>query len=240
MSGWGIFIPAYNAARHLPEVIGRIPAVLWQEIERVWIIDDGSTDATLQTAHDLCEKNDKISVHHFENNQGYGAVVRRGIAYARSLGCSAAICLHGDAQYPPELLGTLMAHMRAFSLDIVQGSRHAAGTALAGGMPVYKFIAGKILTALENGVFGLSMSDYHSGYLCYSRRAITTIRFDRLSRSFDFDLEVLATARCSGLAIGECAIPTRYADEVSYLNPFVYGLRVLRVLYRYMRGRYRQ
>jgi hypothetical protein len=105
-------------------------------------------------------------------------------------------------------------------------------------MPLYKYAANAVLNVIENGVLGLALSDYHSGYLVYGPRALASLPFSRLSDSFDFDLEVLAAARARGLAIGEAPIPTHYGDEVSHLNPLTYGLRVLRVLWRYGRGRY--
>ena len=121
----------------------------------------------------------------------------------------------------------------------LQGSRHKDDTALAGGMPKYKWLSGKILTWMENRTFGLRMTDYHSGFLVYSRRAASTIPFDQLSTYFDFDLEVIASARARGLMVDELGIPTRYADEDSHLNPIWYGLRCLRVMIRYRMGRYR-
>ena len=105
-------------------------------------------------------------------------------------------------------------------------------------MPFYKLVGGKILTALENIVLGLSMTDFHSGYIFYSRRAINEIPFDTLSRYFEFDFEVIVCARKRWMNIDELAIPTRYAGEKSYLNPVVYGLRVLLVLYKSLRGAY--
>jgi hypothetical protein len=95
-----------------------------------------------------------------------------------------------------------------------------------------------MLTIIENKIFKLSLTDYHSGYVCYSKKAIEQLSFLKLSNSFDFDLEIIASARKLGLKIGEIGIPTRYADEISYLNPMIYGLRVLRVLFRYTRGYY--
>jgi hypothetical protein len=123
--------------------------------------------------------------------------------------------------------------------DILQGSRIASGTALSGGMPLYKYLAGRALTFFENRVFGLHMTDYHSGFLLYSRKALDTIRFERLSAGFDFDLEVIASARAQGLVVGELPIPTRYAGEVSHLNPVAYGFSVLGVMAKYLVGRYR-
>jgi hypothetical protein len=96
-----------------------------------------------------------------------------------------------------------------------------------------------MLTWLENKAFGLKLTDYHSGFLLYSRRAVATLPFERLSTYFDFDLEVIACARARGLKVAELGIPTRYAGEVSHLNPVWYGLRCLRVLLRYKLGRYR-
>src|SRR5262249_16307088 len=143
------------------------------------------------------------------------------------------VCLHADGQYPPESIGKFINFMVENSVDILQGSRHKDGTALAGNMPLYKYFFGKWLVRLENTIFDLHMTDYHSGFLFYSRRAVSTIPFQLLSSSFDFDLEVIASARARNLNIRELAIPTHYGNEKSYLNPVSYGLRVLRVLFRY-------
>jgi hypothetical protein len=105
-------------------------------------------------------------------------------------------------------------------------------------MPLYKYVANAVLNRLENFTFGLSMTDYHSGYLVYGRRVLHGVSFARLSDSFDFDLEVIASARAAGLAVAEAAIPTHYGDEVSHLRPIPYGLRVLRVLWRFQQGHY--
>jgi hypothetical protein len=94
------------------------------------------------------------------------------------------------------------------------------------------------LNRLENATLGLSMTDYHSGYLIYSRRVLADVPFQRLSDSFDFDLEMIAAARARRLAVAEAPVPTHYGDEVSHLNPITYGLRVLRVMWNYRRGRY--
>jgi hypothetical protein len=105
-------------------------------------------------------------------------------------------------------------------------------------MPLYKYVAGRVLTAVENAAFGLRMTDCHSGYLCYGRRALDRVPFEALSDGFDFDLEVIAASRALGLGVGEVPVPTQYADEVSHLNPAAYGLNALRVVARYSTGRY--
>ena len=233
-----IFIPAYNAAETLPSVIDRIEPDLWKSVNRVYMINDGSTDRTTEVMGEIAIKNSSCVPVSQKVNLGYGATVKHGLALCRNDGCAFAVCLHADGQYPPESIKLFVATMRRDGVDLMQGSRIASGTALSGGMPLYKYAAGRLLTALENRIFRLAMTDYHSGFLVYGRRTLDTVPFDRLGGGFDFDLEVIATARLAGLRIGELPIPTRYAGEKSYLNPMVYGMRVLRVLIRYHTGRY--
>ncbi len=235
-----IFVPAYNAGGHLEETIVRIPESIWPEVRSCWIINDGSSDRTGEIAEDLSKRNNRIRPVHFPENRGYGAVVRRGLALCREDSCEVAACLHGDGQYPPESIPEFFETVLSDGFDILQGSRIASGTALSGGMPLYKYIAGRALTFFENSVFGLAMSDYHSGYLFYSRSALSQIPFERLSGSFDFDLEVIASARARGMKVGELPIPTRYADEESHLRPIRYGLRVVGVMGKYLMGGYRE
>lgn len=235
-----IFIPAYNAAATLPEVLKRIPRDLWADMGTVVVVDDGSRDGTSAAVRDLMGKYPKLALQTFERNRGYGSAVRRGLGICRETGSAFVACLHADGQYPPEKLVQFLAYMERYQVDILQGSRHKEGTARQGGMPRYKVAAGKALTWMENRCFGLDLTDYHSGFLLYSRKALRSIPFERLSPYFDFDLEVIASARALGLKVDELAIPTRYAGERSYLNPVRYGLRALRVMARYRLGRYRE
>ena len=234
-----IFIPAYQAEHTLADVIARIPEELWPSLPAVMIINDGSTDGTDRVGKELSEQHPAVQLHNQPENQGYGAAVRRGLALALDTDAEYVVCLHADGQYPPEKLPEFLPYMKAHGVDVLQGSRHKDGTARQGGMPFYKIVAGRILTWLENRSFGLEMTDYHSGFMLYSRKAVETIPFDELSTYFDFDLEVIATARARGLVIHELGIPTRYADEESHLNPIWYGLRCLRVMARFLLGRYR-
>lgn len=235
-----IFIPAYNAGKFLGDVIERIPDSCWSKVLKVFIINDGSSDDTQEVIEKLERSKSQIQGYSFSSNKGYGSVVRKGIELCISTDCTYAVCLHGDGQYPPEKIPEFISYMYSNHIDILQGSRHAQNTALKGGMPLYKYFAGKFLTLLENFVFGLSMTDYHSGYLLYSKRALLAVPFEHLSKSFDFDLEVIASAKSLNLKIDEQPIPTRYADEESYLNPINYGFRVLYVLWKYLRGYYKK
>jgi glycosyltransferase involved in cell wall biosynthesis len=234
----GIVIPAYNAGQTLSAVIARLPYGAGQPLPRTWIVDDGSTDQTAEVARGLARSRPELELKQLPRNGGYGSAVKCGLAAARAEGVDVAVCLHADGQYAPELLPALVSALVDRRLDILQGSRIASGTALSGGMPLYKYLANRALTTLENRVYGLRLSDYHSGYLLYSRRALTTLPFEQFSSSFDFDLEVIAASRALGMAIGEYPIPTHYGDEISHLEPITYGLRALRVMVNYLRGHY--
>lgn len=232
----GVLVPAYNAERTLAGVLQRIPARLVPE--RIVVVNDGSRDGTARVARELARRDGRLELVDLPRNRGYGGAVKQGMRALLATTVEVAVCLHADGQYAPELLPELLAELERRELDILQGSRIASGTALSGGMPLYKYVAGRGLTALENLTLGLAMTDYHSGYMLYRRRALERIPFERLSDSFDFDLEMIAAGRARGLRIGEHPVPTRYADEVSHLNPVTYGLRVLRVMFRYLAGRY--
>ena len=234
-----VFIPAYNAAATIRGVVERIPDDAWRLIDAVHVIDDGSSDDTAAITKLLEKEYPKVRLHSLHPNQGYGEAVRQGMTRCLASGSDYVACLHADGQYPPEQLSEFVQCMHTRGIDVLQGSRHKAGSALAGGMPFYKYVAGKCLTWLENKTFGLRMTDYHSGFLVYSRRALLTVPIDRLSSYFDFDLELIAWASSKGLVVDELAIPTRYAGEVSHLNPIWYGLRTLGVMGRYVSGRYR-
>ncbi len=233
-----IFIPAYNAAAHIKKVINRFPELLWENIHQIYIINDGSVDSTKEIIEALSGDYSKICPIHFERNQGYGTVVKTGLGLCKDDGCDFAVCLHADEQYPPEYIMQMVDVMEKEKVDLMQGSRIGSGTALSGGMPLYKYIAGVCLVKLENLVFRMQLTDYHSGFLIYNRQTLDNLSFDKLSNSFDFDLEAIASARTRNLKIAEYPVPTRYAQEISYLNPVTYGLRVLKVIFKYLCGAY--
>ena len=237
-----IFVPAYNVEKTLGEVLSRIDESVLAR-SHVLVIDDGSRDGTAQAFERFmssgaenteCAENARDLESHFEylkfeQNSGYGAVVKKGIAEGLASGAAFIACLHGDGQYPAEKLRDFFDEMENRNLDLLQGSRHAvAGSAKAGNMPLYKRIGGAFLTALENLVFRVKLTDRHSGFIVYSSRFLKTIDLNRLSPSFDVDLELISIADARHFAIAELPIPTRYADEKSNLNVVTYGLRVLR------------
>jgi glycosyltransferase involved in cell wall biosynthesis len=233
-----VVVPAYNAARHLPGVVERILAHRPAGLERIVVVDDGSADDTAAVAAKLAADARILDVIRRPRNGGYGAAMKDGLAAARAAGADHVATVHADGQYGPEVLPALLDALDRRGLDLLQGSRISGGGARSGGMPRYKIAGNWALNQLERRVLGLPLTDFHSGYLLYGPRALDALPFARLSDSFDFDLEAIAAARARGLAVGESPIPTHYGDEISYLNPLTYGLRVLRVLWRFKRGAY--
>jgi glycosyltransferase involved in cell wall biosynthesis len=232
-----VVMPAYEAERHVAAVIARLRA-LELPLAQIIVVNDGSRDGTREAVAALA--NGRIPVRLIDRplNGGYGAAMKDGLDAAKACDPEIVATVHADGQYSPEALPELVASLRARALDLLQGSRIAGGSALAGGMPRYKYVANALLNRLENHTLGLQLTDYHSGYLLYARRALAQLPFRTLSDSFDFDLECIAAARCRGLRVGEAPIPTHYGDEVSHLQPIAYGMRVLRVLWNYRRGQY--
>jgi glycosyltransferase involved in cell wall biosynthesis len=198
-----VVIPAYNAARHIEGVLGRVEQLADVALSRVIVVNDGSTDATLARVAAARFTRAPLELVDRPANGGYGAAMKDGLMAAVRSGAELVACVHADGQYSPEALPRLAQR--------------------SGGMPLYKIAANAVLNRIENSTLGLRMTDYHSGYLVYGRRALE-LPFHSLSNSFDFDLEVIACARARGLAVGE--------------EPITYGLRVLRVMWRYRRGHY--
>ncbi len=234
-----IAMPAYNAGATIESVFRRIPAEVLQRVRRSVVVNDGSTDDTDEALDRLAgEWPGLIRLRH-PRNRGYGAAQKTLLDAARREDADAVIVLHADGQYAPERIPALLEPLDDGTAELVQGSRLLGGTALAGGMPRYKYVANRTLTRIENAAFGLSLAEYHSGFMVYSRVLLEAVDYRTLSDSFDFDLEMIAAARTGGYRIREVAIPTRYADEVSHVRSIPYGLRVLRVVCRYLRGHYR-
>jgi glycosyltransferase involved in cell wall biosynthesis len=238
--GWlAIAIPAYNAAATLEGVFERLPPEIVARDPRYIVVNDGSTDATAAVARRLQSRFPRLELVEHARNRGYGGAAQTGLARALEVGADVVAWLHGDGQYAPESLPALLAPLEADRADIVQGSRFRGGGALGGGMPVYKYVANRGLTWMENRVFGLRLAEYHSGYMLYRRAALEAIPFRSFTtRGFVFDQEMLVAARILGLRVLDLPIPTRYAGEVSHLRPIPYGVAVLRLMGRYLRGDY--
>ncbi len=240
MSAENIFVlmPAYNAGATVEKVFARIPEEARQRIHRFAVVNDGSKDDTAAALSRLAQKLPNLTILDHGVNRGYGEAIKTLLRFALKEGAGVGIVLHADGQYSPEKIPEMLVPFDRGDADIVQGSRMLGGGALKGGMPLYKFICNKCLTAIENFAFGMKLAEYHSGYMIYSRNAMEKIPFEKLSNSFDFDLEMLVLAHVKGLKIREIAIPTIYAGEKSHLNPIQYGFDVLSIVKEYRRGKY--
>ncbi|MCS6894901.1 MAG: glycosyltransferase family 2 protein [Bacteroidia bacterium] len=220
-----VVLPAYNAEATLARTLGEIDQSI---IDEIVLVDDASSDRTVELAHKLGIRH--IVVH--ERNKGYGGNQKTCYDYALRIGADIVIMLHPDYQYTPKLL-PVMAYMIASGLyDVVLGSRILGGGALKGGMPLYKYIANRFLTAFQNFFLGAKLSEYHTGYRAYSRHVLESLRWQLNSDDYIFDNEFLSQVIYAGFRIGEVSCPTRYFPEASSINfhrSVKYGMGVLRV-----------
>lgn len=233
-----IVMPAYNAAKTIESVFDRIPKDFWHKIDHVLIVNDGSKDNLPEVIGRIRKKYHKIGVLTHPQNRGYGAAQKTGFTEAVRLGADIAVLLHSDGQYAPEILQKMVAPIENGEADVVLGSRMLGGGALKGGMPLYKYLGNRGLTIIENLAYGMHISEYHTGYMIYSRKALATIPFTRLSNTFHFDGEMVMMSGKKRLRIREVPIPTRYAEEKSHLKPIKYGIDVLKIIWRNWMGKY--
>jgi glycosyltransferase involved in cell wall biosynthesis len=233
-----IVIPAYNAAQTLPSVLARITPEVYQEVLGILIIEDVDPKTPRSSTPELQVKYPKIEVL-VRDHAGYGGAQKKGFRRALELDADIAVLLHADGQYAPEIMAGLYAPLVKDEVDVVLGSRMKTfGSAIRGGMPVYKFIANIFLTMIENIVYGLNLSEYHSGYMLYSRKALETVPFEKLSNDFHYDGEMLLVAGKKKLRIADIPIPTHYGTEKSNVKPIPYGFEVLGVIFKYLQGKY--
>jgi glycosyltransferase involved in cell wall biosynthesis len=227
-----VFIVAYNAEKTIRSVVLRIPVELKETYDiDILIIDDSSADATFERGREV--QHDPalpfpLVVLYNPRNQGYGGNQKLGYHYAIERGYDFVALIHGDGQYAPECLPQLLEPLRTGTAAAVFGSRMMTPSgARQGGMPLYKFVGNRILTWIENRMLGTGLSEFHSGYRLYSVKALSQIPFDRNSRDFHFDTEIIIQFVIAGLPIKELPIPTYYGDEICYVNGLKYAKDVV-------------
>ena len=204
-----VVMPAYNAAKTLENTVHELPDLVDVRI----LVDDYSSDQTVEVAQRL-----GLLVYVHDKNYGYGRNQQTCYREALAAGADVIIMVHPDYQYTP-LLVTAMASMVAYDVyDVVLGSRIIGGQALRGGMPLYKYVANRLLTAFENWFLGAKLSEYHTGYRAFSRRVLTELPLLENSDDFVFDNQVLAQCVHFGFRIGEVSCPTKYFEEASSIN----------------------
>lgn len=216
-----VVMPAYNAAQTLEKTARELP----DTVDLVIVVDDYSSDETVRVAQSLGLK---VFVH--DENYGYGRNQQTCYREALSAGADIVVMVHPDYQYTP-LLVTAMASMIAYDVyDVVLGSRILGGGALKGGMPLYKYISNRFLTAFQNIFTGAKVSEYHTGFRAFSRQVLSKLPLLENSDDFVFDNQVLNQCIYFGFRIGEISCPARYfgdASSISFRRSVTYGLGVL-------------
>jgi glycosyltransferase involved in cell wall biosynthesis len=223
----GILVVAYNAASTLATVLDRIPQGFRSHISEVLVCDDFSQDSTYlvglgykQLSSDL-----PLTVIRQPRNLGYGGNQKSGYQWAIEHDLDIVVLLHGDGQYAPEFLPEIVAPLERGECDAVFGSRMMEpGGARRGGMPMYKYVGNRILTAFENKLVGLELSEWHSGYRAYSVPALASIPFHRNSDDFHFDTQIILQFFEAGKRIIELPVPTYYGDEICHVNGIPYAM----------------
>ncbi len=219
-------MPAYNAAKTIARTLRDIPAGI---VDEVILVDDGSRDDTVAVARSL-----GLTVIEHERNGGYGANQKTCYTEALSRGADYVVMIHPDYQYDSRVVGATIEFLKLGICDVVLGSRiRTRREALNGGMPVYKYLANRCLTTIENIALGQNLGDFHSGYRAYTRQVLETIPFLKNSNDFVFDSQFLAQAVHFGFRIGDIPVPVRYFSEASSINfrrSVTYGCATLKVL----------
>ena len=233
-----VVMPAYNAGKTLRMTYEELPH---DKVDLVIMVDDGSQDETLQIARQL---NLELFVHN--RNYGYGANQKTCYTQALKAGGTIVVMVHPDYQYDPKLLPELIQPLVDDRADVVLGSRLLGASPIRQGMPWWKYLANRFLTGLENLVFGLRLSEYHTGYRAFRRQVLESVNYQMNSDNFVFDQEIIAQIAALKFRIGEVPVPTKYfpeASSASFFQSCRYGLSILWVLLRYelhQRGLWRQ
>ena len=217
----GVVMPAYNAERTLQRTVAALPDIVDVKI----LVDDGSSDGSVELAERL-----GLMVFRHEQNYGYGRNQKTCYDLALSAGVDVVVMLHPDYQYEPALVPVLASMVASGVYDMAIGSRIVGGGALVGGMPLYKYIANRLLTAGQNLATGAKLSEYHSGFRAFSRRVLCELPLLENADGFVFDNQILLQAMVFGFKIGEISCPTRYFAEASSINfrrSVAYGIGVL-------------
>lgn len=228
-----VVMPAYNAAITLEKTYKDIPA---NTIDEVIVVDDDSKDDTVRVARKL-----KLPTFVHPKNLGYGGNQKTCYNQALKRGADVVVMIHPDYQYDSSLTREMINPIIDGRFDIMLGSRiRTRAEALRGGMPAWKYISNRFLTALENIILGLNLSEYHTGFRAFKREVLEKLPIENFSNDFIFDQEILISAHYSGYSIGEIPVPVRYFPEASSINfrrSLIYGLMIIYCLVKYLAKR---
>ena len=224
-----VVLPAYRAEKTLIMTYNDIPHDI---VDTIVLVDDHSNDRTVEVGKELGIKH--IVVH--EENRGYGGNQKTCYTEALKLGADIVVMLHPDYQYSPKLVTAMASMIASDEFDVVLASRILGRGALAGGMPLHKYVANRFLTFFENLLLSQKLSEYHTGYRAFSRKVLEALPLNNNSDDFIFDNEMIAQAVYFGFRIGEISCPTKYfpeASSINFIRSSIYGLGVLKVSVQY-------
>lgn len=222
-----VVMPAYNAENTLEQTVRELPDI----VDVTILVDDHSSDQTAELARKLGLR---TFVH--DANYGYGRNQQTCYREALAAGADIVVMLHPDYQYTPALVSAIAAMTASGIYDMVLASRILGGGALQGGMPLYKYVANRLLTAFQNLVIGAKLSEYHTGFRAFSRKLLQALPLLENSDDFVFDNQMIAQAVMFGYRIGEISCPTSYHEKASSINfrrSVKYGLEVLGTTLRF-------
>jgi glycosyltransferase involved in cell wall biosynthesis len=223
-----VVMPAYNAESTVEKTLREIPEGFADDVV---LVDDASRDQTAEVARRL-----GLHVLRHPKNRGYGGNQKTCYREAVRLGADVIVMLHPDYQYSPKLVVAMSSMIASGQYDVVLGSRILCGSALSGGMPMYKYIMNRVLTLIQNILMGAKVSEYHTGYRAFSKKVLETLPLEENSDDFVFDNEMLAQAFFFGFQVGELSCPTRYEPEsssISLQRSIKYGFGVIGTTVRY-------
>jgi glycosyltransferase involved in cell wall biosynthesis len=218
-----VVMPAYNAEKTLEQTYREIPLDI---VDEVILVDDHSRDNTSELANSL-------GIHHVirhDRNRGYGGNQKTCYAKALEIGADIVIMVHPDYQYTPTLIPSIAWMIANDVYPVVLASRILGNGALKGGMPIYKYIANRGLTFIQNVLVSQKLSEYHTGYRAFSREVLERIDLEANSDDFVFDNQMLSQIIMANFPIGEVTCPTKYFDDASSINfrrSSIYGIGVL-------------
>ncbi|MDO8499694.1 MAG: glycosyltransferase family 2 protein [bacterium] len=225
-----VFIPAYNTEKTIQKTLDAIPNGV---VDQIIVVNDGSKDKT----EEIARKNNVTLINH-PQNRGYGAAQKTGYTAALAAGADVVVMVHSDFQYDPTLVTPMAARVANGEADVCFGSRmHDKGSARKGGMPLWRFVANKGLTLVEDSVFKLGLTEYHTGYRAYGRKLLQQTSFDQNSDNYVFDTEMFAEISLGKFRVAEIPIPTRYmadSQSPSFYKSCEYGVMTLQVLARFL------
>tara|TARA_B100001248_G_C27382678_1_gene457887 strand:- start:1133 stop:1978 length:846 start_codon:yes stop_codon:yes gene_type:complete len=225
-----IYVVCYNHEKFILKTLERIPQILseYYDIE-ILVANDKSKDKTLEETKKFVTKHFKYNIISLYKNLGYGGNQKIGYYYSISNNFDYVVLLHGDGQYAPEYLPDILNKFEEKEkISAVFGSRMLKkGSALKGGMPLYKFVGNKILTFAQNLLLDVKLSEFHSGYRAYRVESLKKIFFQKNSDGYSFDTEIIIQLILNNLKIKEISIPTFYGDEISYVNGFKYAVQIM-------------